>query len=72
VLNRLVCLVRGHRWETTVDSVGAITSCVRCKKTRYGGGVGGQAVDAWPIHGAGGTRGDVAVDDFGNTWRRPP
>ena len=33
LLRRLACLVRGgHRWETTSDIAGSITTCARCGK----------------------------------------
>ena len=35
VLDRAVCLVRGHRWEQTTDAAGTITSCSRCAKLRH-------------------------------------
>ena len=35
-MRRLVCLVRGgHRWRTSWDAAGSITSCARCGTVRH-------------------------------------
>jgi len=37
VVRRLLCSVRrGHRWKTTLDAAGSITSCARCGTLRHG------------------------------------
>jgi len=37
VVRQLLCSVRGgHRWKTTSDAAGAITSCARCGALRHG------------------------------------
>ena len=40
-IRSLACRVRlGHRWETTVDTFGAVTYCVRCGALARGRGRG--------------------------------
>jgi hypothetical protein len=37
-VRRLACLVRGgHRWETTTDVAGSITTCGRCGTVKHSG-----------------------------------
>ena len=36
-MRQLLCSVRGgHRWKTTSDAAGSITSCTRCGALRHG------------------------------------
>ena len=36
-MRQLLCSVRGgHRWKTTADAAGSITSCARCGALRHG------------------------------------
>jgi hypothetical protein len=57
MLRRLLCLARGgHKWETSSDPAGAVTTCVKCGAVQHDrGGIEGTA----PGHGHGQGGGSV-------------